>query len=103
MPTVLFEENVFGEECEVEAPLGGRLVDLCDAVRAPVPFSCRGATCGTCRIEILHGSELFEPPSGAEAELLLVLGDPPEIRLACQAELKKAEGFIRLRIADDEL
>jgi ferredoxin len=103
MPTVLFEGNIFGEECDVEAPLGGRLVDLCDAVRAPVPFSCRAATCGTCRIEILQGAEFFETPLDAEAELLLLLGDPPEIRLACQAELKRVDGFIRLRIADEEL
>jgi ferredoxin len=35
--------------------------------------------------------------------LLRVLGHPPELRLACQAELKNDQGLIRLRIADDEL
>jgi len=103
MPTVLFEGNVFGEECRVDSGEGGPLVDLCDQASAPVPFSCRGATCGTCLIEILQGAELFEEPQLAEAELLRILGHPPELRLACQAELKKDDGLVRLRIADHEL
>jgi ferredoxin len=103
MPTVLFEGNLFGEECQVDVPAGGHLVDVCDSAGAPVPFSCRGATCGTCLIEILQGSEFFEPPSPNEAELLSALDYPPSIRLACQAELTHEKGLIRLRIVDDEL
>jgi ferredoxin len=103
MPSVWFEGNLFGEECQVEAAEGGRLVDICDSAHAPVPFSCRGATCGTCLIEILQGAEFFEPPARNEAELLLALDYPPQMRLACQAELTHDKGLIRLRIADDEL
>jgi ferredoxin len=103
MPTVLFEKNLFGPECQAEAPNGGRLVDLCDQVQAPVPFSCRAATCATCLIEILQGAELLEPPSSSEAELLHLLDYPPQMRLACQAGLSRAKGLIRLRIVDDEL
>ena len=47
---------------EANAPEGGRLVDFCDELRAPIPFSCRSASCGTCRMEILEGTELLEPP-----------------------------------------
>lgn len=103
MPTILFEGNLFGEDCRAEAPRGGSLVDVIDAARAPVPFSCRSATCGTCRIEILEGIDLFEPAEPAEDELLAIFGDAPNFRLACQAKLRKAEGVIRLRIADNEL
>jgi 2Fe-2S ferredoxin len=103
MPTIVFEGNVFGAQCRAEAPRGGRLVDICDAVRAPIPFSCRSATCGTCLIEILQGAELLEPAGRAEAELLHLLTYPPQMRLACQAELKSADGLVRLRISDDEL
>jgi ferredoxin len=103
MPTLFFEGNLFGEDLEVDVPDGGRLVDVCDESEAPVPFSCRGATCGTCRIEILAGAELFEPREPEEADLLEILGDPPHIRLACQAKLKKAAGRVRLRIADEEI
>jgi 2Fe-2S ferredoxin len=103
MPTIFFEGNLFGEERTVEVPEGGPLVDVCDETLAPVPFSCRSATCGTCRIEVLQGVELFEPRGPAEEELLDILGDPASVRLACQAKLKKSDGLVRLRIADDEL
>ncbi len=103
MPTVHFEGNFFGEECVAEVPEGGALVDICDKSMAPVPFSCRSATCGTCRIEVLEGIELFEAPEPEETELLEILGDPFHFRLACQAKLRKADGIIRLRINDDEL
>ena len=103
MPTIFFEGNLFGEERTVEVPEGGPLVDICDETLAPVPFSCRSATCGTCRIEVLQGVELFEPRGPEEEELLDILGDPASVRLACQAKLKKSDGLVRLRIADDEL
>jgi ferredoxin len=103
MPTIFFEGNLFGEERTVEVPEGGPLVDVCDETLAPVPFSCRSATCGTCRIEVLQGVELFEPRGPEEEELLDILGDPASVRLACQAKLKKTDGLVRLRIADDEL
>ncbi|HKQ70483.1 MAG TPA: 2Fe-2S iron-sulfur cluster-binding protein [Polyangiaceae bacterium] len=103
MPTLFFEGNFFGEDTEVEVPEGGALVDICDRVSAPVPFSCRSATCGTCRIEVSQGLQHFEPRNEVEAELLDVLADPPHFRLACQAKLKAEAGVVRLRIADDEL
>ena len=103
MPTVWFEGNIFGEDCEADAPEGGALADLCDRTAAPVPFSCRSATCGTCRVEVLEGLELFEPAEPTETELLEIFSDPPTVRLACQAKLTREEGDIRLRIVDDEL
>ena len=103
MPIILFEGNLFGDDCEVDVPEGGAIVDICDEATAPVPFSCRGATCGTCRIEIVEGAELLEPPEPAEEDLLSICADPPGVRLACQAKLKKGDGLVRVRIADDEL
>jgi ferredoxin len=104
MPTIFFEGNLFGEDREVDVPAGGALVDVCDDATAPVPFSCRSATCGTCRVEILEGAHLFEPREAAEQDLLDVLGDDPaRFRLACQAKLKRGDGFVRLRIADEEI
>jgi ferredoxin len=103
MPTVHFEGNLFGPDVRVEVAEGERLIDICDRVQAPVPFSCRGATCGTCRVEVLEGAELLEPREGAESELHALLTDPPNVRLACQAKIGRAAGLIRLRIADDEI
>ena len=103
MAIVVFEANPFGPDCRVEAADGERLVDLCDRAEAPVPFSCRSATCGTCRIEVWEGEELLEAPNVSEAALLAILGDPPGVRLACQAKLGRGEGVIRLRIAGEPI
>jgi ferredoxin len=100
VPRVEFMESVFGREKTVDAPDGGALVDLCDKYYAPIPFSCRSATCGTCHIVIAEGADLFEPPNEAEAELLGLLRGPSTGRLACQAVLKPGAGLIRLRSVD---
>ncbi len=99
MPAVVFESAGAGP-LEVLAPDGGPLVDLCDERQAPVPFSCRSASCGTCRIEILEGSDLIEPPRDDELDVLDAFGDDPRsTRLACQARLKKGPGTVRVRPA----
>ena len=86
--------------CEGEARGEDRVVDLCDSLGAEVPFSCRSASCGTCRLGVVEGAALLEPPGADEAELLAIFGDDPEhFRLACQARLRPtAEGRLRLRV-----
>ena len=93
-------ESVFGPAKTVDVPDGGALVDLCDAYYAPIPFSCRSATCGTCHVLVFEGEELFEPPSEVESELLGILRGPKSSRLACQAVLKGEPGLVRLRSVD---
>jgi ferredoxin len=74
-----------------------RLLDICDESHAPVAFSCRGATCATCRVAVLEGEALLEPPEEAERVLLASVGAPPETRLACQAVVRAGPGVVRLR------
>ena len=95
MPKVLFVANGFGNSKTVDASEGGELVDICDLHFAPVPFSCRSASCGTCHIDVLEGEEHLEPPEAAEAELIELLGGHG--RLACQARLKSGPGLIRIK------
>ena len=83
MPTLFFEGNVFGGDLEVQVPDGGPLVDVCDDASAPVPFSCRSATCGTCRIEVVEGWENLSPPTPDET--YKELEEP--YRLSCQTML----------------
>lgn len=73
-------------EVRAEAPAGARLLDVCDDARAPIPFSCRGATCGTCLVDVLEGGGLLDPPEDAERQLLVALG-ATGARLTCQARL----------------
>jgi ferredoxin len=100
VPKIEFLESVFGAAKTIDAPEGGPLVDLCDEHYAPIPFSCRSATCGTCHVVVVEGLEHFEPPDQAEAELLGILRGPRSSRLACQAVLKAEEGLVRLRSVD---
>jgi ferredoxin len=97
VPTIVFSEGVLGREKTVEAPSGGELLDICDDHLAPVPFSCRSASCATCQIEILEGADLLEPPDPTEQELLEILGGPANNRLACQARVRAGVGVVRLK------
>ena len=97
MPKIEFLGNNIGPAKVVDAPEGGELVDLCDHHFAPIPFSCRSASCGTCHIEIVEGAELIAPAEEQEEELLDILGGDGTSRLACQARIKPGPGLIRIR------
>ena len=79
----------------------GRLLDACDDARAPVSFSCRSASCGTCRVEVLAGAELLDPPGPDELDVLAIFAAAPAERLACQAIVRAGDGLIRLGPVDD--
>lgn len=97
MPTIEFEGAGLAGDKTAEAPDGGDLLDICDDVLAPIAFSCRSASCGTCHIEILEGAELLEEPNDEEEDLLDLLDGPEHSRLACQAQVKPGPGLIRIR------
>ena len=101
MPLVVFESaDGKAPAVEVDAPDGARLVDLCDERNAPVPFSCRSASCGTCRIDVLEGGDRLAPPRDEELDVLDIYGDSPaRRRLACQAVALPGAGCIRVRPA----
>lgn len=97
MPLIVFEP-LHEAPLALDVPGGGRLLDICDEGKAPVPFSCRSASCGTCRVEIVEGAELLEAPAEDEVDLLHVLGDDPaRYRLACQARVRAGAGRLRVR------
>ena len=100
MPKIDFLRSGAGSAKTVDAPDGGALVDICDLHLAPVPFSCRSASCATCHVEILEGMDLLEPPRPDEAELLAVIRAPATTRLACQARVRPGSGLIRIRPVD---
>ena len=82
----------------IEAKDGGQLVDLCDDNATPVPFSCRSASCGTCRVDVLEGGDQLMPPEDEELDILDVFGDNPKSRrLACQAKMRPGLGLLRIR------
>lgn len=102
MPLIVFESpDSPSATVEVNAPDGARLIDLCDERNAPVPFSCRSASCGTCRIDVLEGADLLEAPRDEELDVLDIFGDTPgKRRLACQARAVPGGGRVRVRPVD---
>lgn len=80
----------------VEGASGERLLDLLDEVASPISFSCRSATCGSCRVTVEGGAELLEAPRASERETLLALGGGPATRLACQLRVSGATGEVHL-------
>ncbi|MFO0676754.1 MAG: 2Fe-2S iron-sulfur cluster-binding protein [Polyangiaceae bacterium] len=82
---------------------GSVLGDFCDAHEAPVPFSCRSASCGTCRVVVLDGDDVLAAPEDEELEVLEAFGHPAHQRLACVARFRPGPGTLRVRpVRDDE-
>jgi ferredoxin len=96
---VLEDGTHFDAPCEE----GGKLADLCDAApKAVVPFSCRSANCGTCRVVILEGQEALDSHDDEELDLLDIFRAPPTHRLACCARVKAGAALVVLRPARDD-
>jgi 2Fe-2S ferredoxin len=104
MATVIFERRrgESGTPLVVAVPEGGALVDTCDDHEAPVPFSCKSASCGTCRVEVLEGASELLPAADEELDVLDIFATPPPAhRLACQAKMKPGLATLRVRPVDD--
>ncbi len=100
MIRVRVEASTHGVACEGEVD-GGRLLDFADEHRAAISFSCRGGTCGTCRVRVLEGGALLAPRSERESETLAVVGDGPDVRLACVARVTRGvSGTLRIVALD---
>jgi 2Fe-2S ferredoxin len=97
---VRFEPSGF----EVDARAGEAIMDITDAnPAAEVPYSCRAATCGTCRVEVLEGGEALSVADQFELEVLDLFGDTPDrVRLCCQAKLvNSGASRVTLKVCDD--
>ncbi len=97
MAKVRFEPSGF----ETDVAPGTDLVDVTDEFpKADVPYSCRSASCGTCRVEIVKGAEAFGPADDDELEVIDIFGDGDNVRLCCQLKIAKDTDEIVLRVCD---
>ena len=102
MPKVTFESSDGARQVTVDAEGGGALADLIDDHAAPIPFSCRSASCATCHIEVLEGEGALLPPEPEELDVLDAIGSPPpKFRLACCAKARPGPGRIIVRAQND--
>jgi 2Fe-2S ferredoxin len=102
MPEITFESSDGSQKKTVNAPNGGALADICDDNAAPIPFSCRSASCATCHIEVIEGADALLPPEAEELDVLeAVCSAPPRFRLACCAKLKAGPGKVVVRAQNE--
>src|SRR5690606_5622018 len=86
---------------EAEAHPGDRFVDITDEhPKADVPYSCRSASCGTCRVEVVKGLEAMAEAEDDKLEVLYQFGDEPRVRLACQLKLERETDRVVLRVLE---
>jgi 2Fe-2S ferredoxin len=98
MTTVRFLPSGF----ETQVKVGTALVDTCDEnPEAEVPFSCRSASCGTCRVRVKEGMPLLSKAQDDELDVLSVFGDGKDVRLCCQVQVV-GEGKITLEVVEPE-
>ena len=88
---------------EVDAKPGEAIMDITDVnPAADVPYSCRAATCGTCRVEVVEGGEALSTADAFELEVLDMFGDTPDrVRLCCQARLVGGAERVTLKVCED--
>ncbi len=98
MTLVRFEPSGY----EVQVPVGTRLVDVTDEhPKAAVPYSCRSANCGTCRVEVREGISGLSEADDEELGVLDVFGDEASsVRLCCQIKLVNDVPRLVLRVMD---
>ena len=86
-------------QTEIQAPVA--LIDVTDEhPEADVPYSCRSASCGTCRVEVVTGGEALLPPDDDEKDVLEIFGDEGPVRLCCQLQLARDTELLELRVVD---
>ena len=100
MPTIVFEPPL-GESVRVESDGDEDLLDVCDEVLAPIVFSCRSTTCGTCLVAVAEGEDLLDPPGSREAMLMDELHTDGR-RFACAMRVRSGKGLLRLRVCARE-
>lgn len=89
---------------EVDVQPGEAIMDITDAnPAADVPYSCRAATCGTCRVEVVEGGDALSTADEVELEVLDIFGDTPDkVRLCCQTKLIGGRDMrVTLKVCDD--
>jgi len=98
MATVRFLPS--GYSCDVK--VGSALVDVCDEhPESEGPFSCRSASCGTCRVRVKDGMALLGKAQDDELDVLEVFGDGKDVRLCCQIKLER-DGNLVLEVVEPE-
>ncbi|MEM9194620.1 MAG: 2Fe-2S iron-sulfur cluster-binding protein, partial [Myxococcota bacterium] len=69
---------------------------------ADVPYSCRSASCGTCRVRVVEGAEGLSAAEDDELDVLDIFGNEDAVRLCCQIKLERDVPRLVLEVVDPE-
>jgi|GEM_PF-179034 len=84
-------------------PAGRPLLDQVEDRKVNMPYGCRSGTCGSCRVKVLKGGELLEPPAPIEQDTVETFGFGSETRLACRAIVKvTAQGELLVELPGEQ-
>ena len=67
-----------------DVPDGTSFLEFCQENGAPHDFGCTVGSCGTCRLEIVEGSDNVNPITDEERETVEMSTDFEAGRLGCQ-------------------
>lgn len=90
--------KITNDQSEYRVEEGDSLQDICDDQGAPIPFGCRAAACGTCRIRVVENPQNLSPMEEDEKDFLENFTNAgKDDRLACQCTVS---GDVVVEIVD---
>jgi len=93
MPKITFLDN--GQT--YDAPEGGSYLELCQSLGIPHDFGCTVGSCGTCRCQVVEGTDHVSEMSDEERETIEMVTNVEGARLGCQLQIT---GDVSIRSVD---
>lgn len=84
-----------GEENTASAAAGSTILAASGNLRRPIASGCAQGDCGTCRVEVLEGSENLTEQTERERNTLASNKHPLSYRLACRTEIEHGSCKVR--------
>jgi ferredoxin len=91
MAEIVFESDNISKQ----VPDGSKIATIADEAQATLPFGCREASCGACRLLVLEGMENLSDVIEDEIDVLGQDKVNEGYRLGCQISIKSGKVVIR--------
>jgi ferredoxin len=91
MAEIVFDSDNMSKQ----VPDGSKIATTADEAQATLPFGCREASCGACRLLVLEGMENLSDVIDDEVEVLGQDKINEGYRLGCQISIKSGKVVIR--------
>jgi len=91
MAEIVFESDNISKE----VPDNSKIATIADEVQASLPFGCREASCGACKLLVIEGMENLSDVIDDEIDVLGESKINEGYRLGCQISVKSGKVIIR--------